>query len=161
MNFEDASVSDLSLWVVCFTVPAYWSLRNSPHVITHYLGTFVKDQLGKNLAKYALYSAFKDSRFSPISKKEVKDLSCSVSLLTNFEPAKNALDWKVGVHGINIDFQDTSKSITPNEWSSAIFVILPPGRRSYGATYLPEVAMEQGWDQETTLTYLVKKAGKL
>jgi len=75
-----------------------------------------------------------------ISEKELKDLKCSVSLLTNFEPAKNAMDWTVGVHGINIDFQDSR-------------------RRDYGATFLPEVAAEEGWDQTTTLQYLVQKAG--
>lgn len=30
---------------------------------------------------------------------------------------------------------------------------------SYGATFLPEVAEEEGWDQLTTLKYLVHKAG--
>ena len=33
------------------------------------------------------------------------------------------------------------------------------GRRSYSATFLPEVAAEEGWDQMTTLKYLVEKAG--
>ena len=33
------------------------------------------------------------------------------------------------------------------------------GRRGYRATFLPEVAADQGWDQEMTLRYLVKKAG--
>eukprot|EP00331_Platyophrya_macrostoma_P032320 CAMPEP_0176450240 /NCGR_PEP_ID=MMETSP0127-20121128/27018_1 /TAXON_ID=938130 /ORGANISM="Platyophrya macrostoma, Strain WH" /LENGTH=196 /DNA_ID=CAMNT_0017837857 /DNA_START=35 /DNA_END=625 /DNA_ORIENTATION=+ len=104
------------------------------------IGTFAKESLSKNLQKFALTSAFKDSRFSPISKKEVKDLNCAVSLLTNFEMARDALDWTVGVHGINISFQDSRQ-------------------RSYHGTFLPEVAKEQGWDKETTLKYLIKKAG--
>jgi len=31
--------------------------------------------------------------------------------------------------------------------------------RSLRGTFLPEVAKEQEWDQETTLNYLVRKAG--
>ena len=29
----------------------------------------------------------------------------------------------------------------------------------FESTFLPEVAEEQGWDQETTLEYLVEKSG--
>ena len=45
----------------------------------------------------------------------------------------------MGKHGIEIDF--TVKG------------------REYGSTFLPEVAQEQGWDQVTTLEYLVDKSG--
>ena len=31
--------------------------------------------------------------------------------------------------------------------------------REFHATFLPEVASEEGWDQKTTLRYLVRKAG--
>lgn len=48
-----------------------------------------------------------------------------MSLEQNFEEAKNYLDWTLGVHGIRIEFL--------NERGS---------RRS--ATYLPQVAPEQG-----------------
>jgi AMMECR1 domain-containing protein len=37
----------------------------------------------------------KDSRFEPIKKDELTKLYCSVSLLTNFEEAKDYLDWEV------------------------------------------------------------------
>ena len=66
-------------------------------------------------------------------------MSCSVSLLTNFEEAKHALDWEVGKHGIEIEFEHKKKS--------------------YGSTFLPEVAKEEGWDQKTTLQYLIRKSG--
>jgi uncharacterized protein (TIGR00296 family) len=92
------------------------------------------------VGKYALISAFQDYRFSKISIKEVKDLSCSVSLLTNFEETKDAYDWEIGKHGIQIKFS-------------------PKGGQTYGGTFLPEVAKEQEWDHETTLAYLIKKAG--
>ena len=59
--------------------------------------------------------------------------------MVNFEQAKNPYDWEVGKHGIDIKFKD----------EEGIF---------HSATYLPEVAEEQGWDQKTTLKHLVRKA---
>ena len=103
------------------------------------IGTFSCENLEKNLTQYAYYSAFKDSRFAPISIKEISDLHCGVSLLTDFEDADHALDWEVGTHGITIDFYDDSKK--------------------YHGTFLPEVAGERQWDHKTTLNHLIKKAG--
>ncbi|KAM7455083.1 hypothetical protein BLSTO_04160 [Blastocystis sp. subtype 1] len=88
---------------------------------------------------YARESAFNDFRFDPIKEKEIPSLQCSVSLLHSFEDAKDYKDWEVGKHGIRITFHH--------------------GGRAYRATYLPEVAPEQGWDQETTIRHLIEKAG--
>lgn len=84
-------------------------------------------------------SAFRDNRFSPVMLEEVPQLECEVSLLHSFEKVCDPLDWVVGKHGIIIDFEVDGES--------------------FSATYLPEVAQEQGWDQKTTLKYLVSKAG--
>jgi hypothetical protein len=46
----------------------------------------------------------------------------------------------VGVHGIWIHFE-------------------APDGNEYSATYLPEVAAEQGWDQPAAIASLVRKAG--
>ena len=105
------------------------------------IGTFSEESLNKSLGSFALTSALKDNRFSPISLKEVPGLNVGVSLLVNFESAKDHLDWEVGKHGIEIDFEVNGVA--------------------YGATYLPEVAYEQNWDQITTIKSLVKKGGKL
>ena len=104
------------------------------------IGTFTKGKLAKKLREYALISAFEDDRFEPIKKKEIKNLNCEVSLLTQFEKAKNAMDWTVGIHGIDIEFEDNNGI-------------------NYNATFLPDVAEEEGWDQRTTLKHLIKKAG--
>lgn len=45
-------------------------------------------------------SAFKDSRFDPITLHEVEHLHCAVSILVNFEKARDYRDWVVGIHGI-------------------------------------------------------------
>ena len=70
---------------------------------------------------------------------EINSLHVGVSLLTLFEDCLSPLDWEVGKHGIEIDFEHKS--------------------RNYGATFLPEVAHEQGWNQKQTLKFLVNKAG--
>jgi Uncharacterized conserved protein len=66
-------------------------------------------------------------------------LSCSLTLLGSFEPCTNAMDWSLGSHGLRISF-------------------IHRGRR-YGATYLPDVAVEQGWTKEETVESLMRKAG--
>jgi len=114
-------------------------------------GTFSKESIEQNLPEYTIVSAFQDTRFDPISEKEVPKLSCAVSLLTNFEPGKDAMDWEVGKHGISIELKEGDRN-------SSIFLNLSGGRR-YRGTFLPEVAKEQGWDKETTLKYLLHKAG--
>ena len=67
----------------------------------------------------------RDSRFSPITRDELPRLRVAVSILRHFEDAQDYLDWTVGVHGIRIEFHNEKGS-----------------KRS--ATYLPEVAPEQG-----------------
>ena len=95
---------------------------------------------GLGLREYALTSATNDSRFPPISRDEYPLLSCAVSILTDFEPCSSYSDWAIGIHGIRIEFF--------NERGS---------KRS--ATYLPEVASEQGWNHVETLDSLLRKGG--
>ena len=103
------------------------------------IGTFKEDDLEKNLRIYTIICS-RDSRFPhPITLNEFPNLNCEVSLLVNFEMAKNPYDWEVGKHGIDIKFKDEEGKF-------------------HSATYLPEVAEEQGWDQKTTLEHLIRKA---
>jgi len=60
--------------------------------------------------------------------------------LTDFEEVDSVWDWEINVHGIWIDFVDSSGV-------------------SRSATYLPEVAGEQGWTKEEALESLVRKSG--
>ncbi|CAM9482171.1 unnamed protein product [Ascophyllum nodosum] len=93
-----------------------------------------------SLKDYTYSSALNDRRFSPIEASELDALDVSVSLLLKYESARHWEDWEVGVHGIVINFNDDRGS-------------------SYSATFLPEVAAEQGWSRRVTLTRLVRKAG--
>ncbi|OQE46847.1 hypothetical protein PENCOP_c001G07884 [Penicillium coprophilum] len=103
------------------------------------IGTFEAQELAAGLKSYALTSAFDDTRFAPIPKSLIPSLSCSLTLLGTFEPCTNAMDWSLGTHGLRISF-------------------IHRGRR-YGATYLPDVAVEQGWTKEETVESLMRKAG--
>ncbi|CAG8608855.1 5658_t:CDS:2 [Paraglomus brasilianum] len=85
-------------------------------------------------------SAFQDTRFAPISARELSHLTCGISLLTNFEEAEGYLDWEVGIHGIWIEFTDDNNVCRT-------------------ATYLPEVSAEQGWTRIETIDSLLRKAG--
>ncbi|KAI9147775.1 hypothetical protein HJFPF1_12806 [Paramyrothecium foliicola] len=103
------------------------------------IGTFEPQPLSVGLPEYALISALHDTRFSPVTRAELPTLQAAVTLLTDFEPVDDPYDWDVGVHGIRLSFYDR-------------------GRR-YGATYLPDVAAEQGWTKDEALFSLVRKAG--
>lgn len=93
-----------------------------------------------DLAKFARKSAFEDGRFEPLTAGEVPALEIGVSLLVAYEPAAGGPeDWVVGKHGVILEFA--------------------AGGRRYSATYLPEVAAEQGWTQREALESLVRKAG--
>ena len=67
----------------------------------------------------------KDTRFNPIAKDELSKLHVSVSILRHFEEANDYLDWEIGKHGIRIEFS-SGKGYKQT------------------ATFLPEVALEQG-----------------
>ncbi|KAI9799005.1 MAG: hypothetical protein M1825_004901 [Sarcosagium campestre] len=115
------------------------SSRSGSKSLRGCIGTFEAQPLEQGLKSYALTSAFEDSRFMPITKRELSGLEVGVTLLTDFEPAPNPTSWDLGKHGIRISFTHHSKR--------------------YGATYLPDVALDQGWTKEETLISLMRKAG--
>ncbi|KAJ2237018.1 hypothetical protein H4R99_001232 [Coemansia sp. RSA 1722] len=104
------------------------------------IGNFSPMELSNGLRDYALTSALHDSRFRPISLREVPFLSCTVSLLTDFEKAKDCMDWEVGKHGVWIEFRGNRGE-----------------RRT--ATFLPQIASEQGWSKTETIDHLLRKGG--
>lgn len=99
------------------------------------IGTFAPRPLATGLRDFAINAAFRDSRFQPIEMSEIPLLQCGVSILTEFESCTRWDDWQIGQHGITIQY------------------------KNYNATYLPEIAHEQGWDHEETITSLLEKAG--
>ncbi len=83
----------------------------------------------------AVDSAFRDQRFRPLTPDELRSVEIEISALT---PAKPVASWKdivIGKHGMTIT------------------------KDGHSAVFLPQVAPEQGWNLEETLTYLSQKAG--
>jgi AmmeMemoRadiSam system protein A len=80
-------------------------------------------------------AAQNDHRFRPVTPEELDGLTIEVSVLTPPRPIASYLDFRVGKQGI---------------------VLSKEGRQ---AVFLPEVALEQGWTREQTLSNLSRKAG--
>ncbi|KAG1908128.1 alport syndrome [Suillus fuscotomentosus] len=144
-----------------------WNTRSSragrPPRLRGCIGNFDAMPLRQGLAEYALISAFKDSRFRKIERRELPSLECGISLLTDFEDASSYLDWTVGTHGIYISFPNPSlyppSSSTPSPLSSSAYLPRFSSRDTLTATYLPDVIPDQGWDKVEAVESAMRKAG--
>ncbi len=83
----------------------------------------------------AIQAALYDPRFPRVTRSELPRIEVDVSILSPIRDIPSWKAFKIGPHGI----------------------ILAKGRRR--AVYLPEVAVEQGWTVEETLSSLSEKAG--
>ena len=91
--------------------------------------------LYKAVIDMAVNSATRDTRFSPVSEAELKDIDIEISVLTPPEMVAGPDEFIPGEHGIIIK------------------------KEMYQAVFLPQVAPEQGWGREETLSHLCVKAG--
>lgn len=83
----------------------------------------------------AVNAALRDPRFMPVQPDELARIEVDVSILSPIRDIASVAEFKLGQMGI----------------------ILEKGR--HRAVYLPEVAIEQGWTVEETLSSLSQKAG--
>ena len=83
----------------------------------------------------AINAALEDPRFQPVQPVELPRLEIDVSILSPIRDIASPDEFKLGRQGI----------------------ILEKGM--HRAVFLPEVAVEQGWTSEETLSYLSRKAG--
>jgi AmmeMemoRadiSam system protein B/AmmeMemoRadiSam system protein A len=83
----------------------------------------------------AAVSAAHDPRFPPLTADELDDVELEISVLSPPHAVGGPDDIEVGTHGV---------------------VLSKGGRR---AVFLPQVAVEQGWDRDTMLDHLARKAG--
>jgi AmmeMemoRadiSam system protein A len=84
---------------------------------------------------HSAVSAAHDPRFPELSAAELDEIHLEVSILSPPEAVSSAREIEVGTHG----------------------VLLHKSGRS--AVFLPQVAPEQGWDRDTMLDHLSRKAG--
>jgi len=82
-------------------------------------------------------AAFHDTRFMPLVESELDEVEIEISILTELVEIPDYHDIVIGVDGI----------------------LLKHARKQ--AVFLPQVAPEQGWDLDTTLNHLSRKAGLL
>ena len=100
------------------------------------IGEILPNQsLYKSVMSNAVNAAVNDWRFRPVKIEECNDITIEISALTTPKPVASYKDIKIGTDG----------------------VILQKAGRS--AVFLPQVAPEQGWGIEETLTNLSLKAG--
>lgn len=103
------------------------------------IGTFAPTPLETGVKRFALTAALQDTRFDPVTPAELNpQFEVSITLLTGFKPISSCLDWELGTHGLQLEMD-----ISYHE---------------YHGTFLPSVALEQGWDQYETLLHLLVKA---
>jgi hypothetical protein len=80
-------------------------------------------------------AAFGDPRFPPLKKDELSALHIEISALSPMSPCNDPDQVKVGVHGLMLSKQGRS------------------------GVLLPQVPVEQGWNQKEYLDYICIKAG--
>ena len=93
-----------------------------------------RESLGEAVRRAAVLAAFEDTRFPPVVLAELPSLRIDVSVLGPLAPAA-AEAIEVGRHGVVVRRDERS------------------------ALFLPQVATEQGWDRDTLLSQLCRKAG--
>ncbi len=88
-----------------------------------------------SVSSLAKEAAFHDPRFPAVRLDELDELSIEISVLTTPERISSYEEIRIGIDG----------------------VILSKGHSR--AVFLPQVALEQGWDMEEMLDHLCMKAG--
>ncbi|MHC4646874.1 MAG: AmmeMemoRadiSam system protein B [Planctomycetota bacterium] len=96
---------------------------------------FPQRPLYKSVIYNAVNAAVNDRRFMPVTRDECRDIAIEISALTPPEPVASADQIRIGTDGM---------------------VLRKDGR---SAVFLPQVAPEQGWDLNETLSKLSQKAG--
>ena len=93
------------------------------------------DPLVNAVQENTVNACSRDTRFSPVEPDELEDIHVEISVLSVPVPVPSYGHIEIGRHGI----------------------VLKSGSRR--AVFLPQVAVEQGWDLEETLRQLAQKAG--
>lgn len=89
----------------------------------------------ESVAQRAATAALGDPRFPNVTADELRHITVEVSVLTPPREVASARDIVIGRHGIIL------------------------AKNGHSATFLPQVAPEQGWDRDETLSHLSRKAG--
>lgn len=114
---------------------AFVTIKKSGH-LRGCIGHMAEDMpLCETVRSMALSAAFADHRFSPLKIEEYEQIEIEISVLTPARPIESAEQIELGNDGV---------------------ILNKNGKR---AVYLPQVAVEQGWDTAEMLQHLSQKAG--
>ncbi|MBI3891237.1 MAG: AmmeMemoRadiSam system protein B [Candidatus Wallbacteria bacterium] len=91
--------------------------------------------LGETVREMAGEAALRDPRFAPVTAAELPDLEFEISVLSPMVPVKDAAEIQVGRHGLRVT------------------------RGGYSGILLPQVPIDLGWDRNTFLAEVCRKAG--
>ncbi len=95
---------------------------------------FPQRPLYKSVITNAIHACVNDRRFEPVSQDELSDISIEISALTVPAPIASSDEIRIGTDGVVLN------------------------KDGHSAVFLPQVAPEQGWNIEQTLTQLSLKA---
>jgi AmmeMemoRadiSam system protein A len=94
-----------------------------------------QEPLDKTIEDMAGAAAFADSRFSPLTADELSECRIEISVLSPLEECHDPSTVKVGTHGLYLAYH---------------------GQRG---VLLPQVPIEENWNQKQFLEYVCMKAG--
>ncbi len=111
------------------------TLRNKSGRLRGCIGTFDRSETLLSSLSTMAGAVTRDSRFTnnPVTPAEVSDLVISVRVLTPLEPLADPLLIDIGTEGL--------------------YVIGNRGSQEIRGCFLPEVAVEQGWDPTELVSY--------
>ena len=110
--------------------------RQEPRKLRGCIGRMIASTpLQQTVRIMALEAAFDDPRFPPLNAGELSGVSIEISALSPMEICKDPSSVEVGVHGLYLR------------------------HRGRSGVLLPQVPVEQGWNQSEYLEYICVKAG--
>ncbi len=114
---------------------AFVTLKKQGHLRGCIGDIFPQRPLYKSVILNAIHACVNDRRFEPVALDECDDLTIDISALTPPSPVESSDQIRIGIDGVVLN------------------------KDGHSAVFLPQVAPEQGWDLDQTLTHLSQKAG--
>jgi AmmeMemoRadiSam system protein A len=114
---------------------AFVSLHNGSELRGCIGQLYADRELYKIVQHCAVSAALEDTRFVPVDKEEMPELSIEISVLTPFHRIRNIEEIEVGRHGL--------------------YIVQGPFR----GLLLPQVATQYGWDRIAFLKQTCRKSG--
>lgn len=131
-SFENEASENMRQRMGCFVTLK----MKTDHSLRGCIGEIIAQRpLYQAVTDLAVHSAFQDSRFRELRQEEFDQITLEISALTPEHPVASWQDIDIGKHGMTVS------------------------KHGRMAVFLPQVAPEQGWTLEETLTHLSLKAG--